>query len=343
MPGICFKEALENAELLVAFTSENGLNPDPKLIRGVTHARALAEAGAGAVTEEEEATFFEIYAALASAVGKGTVTVASIRDSSVQYGDKVRRWWFGPHMKISKAQHAVYTYREWTIVALIILLLIQSYWIFGASLLDRLTRLEKQASELDVKRKDLEGQALLANGDMARQQLQHEIDPIGAEKNNNDTLQTDTVTLLKKWRGMRGIGRFFGANLSAPTDEFLTKEETTVQSENWLRTIQTYVLTLLYGWIGACAYVLRQLIAETRDRTYRDEERIGYGLRMTLGTLSGLAVGWFLSPDATTVTGTQGHLAPLALSFAAGYSVEVLFSALDKIASSFNTASASAK
>jgi len=106
--------------------------------------------------------------------------------------------------------------------------------------------------------------------------------------------------------------------------------------------LQTYFLPLLYGFLGTCAYVLRQLTIETRARTFRSEIEIGYWLRISLGVLAGLAVGWFLRPDPDTDGLIQG-LTPFALSFLAGYSVEVLFAGMDRLVSAFGSSTESVK
>jgi hypothetical protein len=47
--------------------------------------------------------------------------------------------------------------------------------------------------------------------------------------------------------------------------------------------------------------------------------------RLLLGGLSGLVIGWFIDPSSVKTA------SPFALAFVAGYSVELLFSIMDKI------------
>ena len=100
-----------------------------------------------------------------------------------------------------------------------------------------------------------------------------------------------------------------------------------------LAVLQGYLLPLLYGWIGATAYVVRSLAREARERLYRRENDTAYTLRIFLGSLAGLAIGWFLKPE--DVTGFNA-ISPFALAFAAGYSVDLLFTLLDKIVNAFS-------
>lgn len=126
---------------------------------------------------------------------------------------------------------------------------------------------------------------------------------------------------------------------SPPSDENLETGlqkniRTLVAVETEVNIIQTYVLPLLYGLLGSCAYVLRQLTLETRARTFRRELGIAYWLHIFLGVLAGLAIGWFLRPEAAS-DGLIRGLTPFALSFLAGYSVEVLFAAMDRLVAAF--------
>jgi len=103
-----------------------------------------------------------------------------------------------------------------------------------------------------------------------------------------------------------------------------------------LQGIQLYILPLLYGLLGAAAYVLRTLTTEIRNLTYEIESNIRYRLRIQLGAVSGLAIGWF-SDAGLTFSASTLSLSPLALAFLAGYSVEVLFSLMDRMIYTFSS------
>jgi hypothetical protein len=94
-----------------------------------------------------------------------------------------------------------------------------------------------------------------------------------------------------------------------------------------------YLLPMLYGLLGACAFVLRKLSDEIDKLTYANDTRVRYSLRLNIGLLSGLAVGWFIKP--TTADATLVTLSPVALAFIAGYASELFFVFLDKIVQAF--------
>nr|VFK08784.1 MAG: hypothetical protein BECKLPF1236B_GA0070989_100429 [Candidatus Kentron sp. LPFa] len=93
-----------------------------------------------------------------------------------------------------------------------------------------------------------------------------------------------------------------------------------------LTALQVYLLPLLYGLLGAATYILRQLSIVTREMTFTRNAGIHFRLRISLGALAGMSIGWFLSPeDAATLA-----LSPFALAFLVGYNVELLFLLMDK-------------
>jgi len=98
-----------------------------------------------------------------------------------------------------------------------------------------------------------------------------------------------------------------------------------------LEALQIYFLPLLYGLLGACTYVLRQLSMEVKQLTYSRVSEIRYGLRLALGALGGMAISWFIKPDDASGLASLG---PLALAFLTGYNVELLFAIMDKIINS---------
>ncbi len=92
------------------------------------------------------------------------------------------------------------------------------------------------------------------------------------------------------------------------------------------------ILPLLYGLLGAAVFLLRNYYSLSTAPTARTDYTIGGAtLRMGLGAFAGFAIGWFWVPSAKT----SNDLAlltttPLALAFLAGFSIETLFSILER-------------
>lgn len=92
----------------------------------------------------------------------------------------------------------------------------------------------------------------------------------------------------------------------------------------------SFLLPVLYGALGTCAFVLRSLFREMVDRTF-DGRRTGeFTVRIFLGMLSGLTLQWLVVRADGTVA---GGMTPAVLAFLGGYSVEMLFAAMDRMVS----------
>jgi hypothetical protein len=100
-----------------------------------------------------------------------------------------------------------------------------------------------------------------------------------------------------------------------------------------LEIVAAYLLPTLYGLLGACAFVLRQLSHDISTLQFADDSRVRYTLRLNIGMLAGLAVGWFIDP--TQQGSVVANLSPLALAFVAGYGSDLLFAVLDRIVNAF--------
>lgn len=102
--------------------------------------------------------------------------------------------------------------------------------------------------------------------------------------------------------------------------------------------MELFILPALYGALGACAFVLRKFSYDMRDGTLTTDSGIRYGLRISIGILSGLIIHWFVRPaeggdpgSAATVGAAVQNLSRYALSFVAGYGSEIVFNILDRL------------
>jgi uncharacterized membrane protein len=91
------------------------------------------------------------------------------------------------------------------------------------------------------------------------------------------------------------------------------------------------IVPMLLGALGACTYVLRLVSDEIKDTTFSKTSPIRNVVRIALGALAGVIIGF-----GGIVTGTG--LSSAALAFIAGYAVEPVFSTLDGIAEKFKEA-----
>ncbi len=93
-------------------------------------------------------------------------------------------------------------------------------------------------------------------------------------------------------------------------------------------TVTGYLLPVLYGALGTCAFILRSLYSQMLDRSF-DPRRSGeFVVRLFLGMLSGVTVQWVFAREGQSM---PDGASPLVLAFLAGYSVELLFSGMDRL------------
>jgi hypothetical protein len=329
-----FEDALEGAELLLDFAARNGIKTD-KFGEKEFAAAALSIAQTKekyenkTLTAKDRSDFYEVYWQLAQLLQP--VNVNSIRDSNSSFGQRRRQYLFaGPMECVSRAELAVRRWRLKALLVLVALLLAQIYWVIGSAFIEGIKALDQQTKSTN------------ATATPSTPSLP-DFPQLTRDKIRRDTL----YDLLEKW---------WHYSLLPPSVKALPDKKSVDAAEQeskhaaslleccaqTVSVLQVYFLPLLYGLLGAHAYVLRELIRENRERVYRRESETAYRMRVTLGLLAGLAIGWFAKPDPAS-SGIIAKLGPFALSFLAGYSVEVLFSAMDRFVSAFGSLSQQSK
>lgn len=96
-----------------------------------------------------------------------------------------------------------------------------------------------------------------------------------------------------------------------------------------LNVLQSYILPILYGLLGASTYVLRSLSRKINDVTYSGVTGTQHILSISLGALTGIMVGWFSFLIPNESTSFLGSVSPLAIAFLVGYNIEFFFSRMD--------------
>lgn len=87
-----------------------------------------------------------------------------------------------------------------------------------------------------------------------------------------------------------------------------------------------WILPFLYGLLGASVYVMRSLLSErTANLAF-----FPVVLRMALGGIAGLVIGWFSVPGAGMSTTSISSI-PFGVAFLAGFSIDTLFAVLERL------------
>jgi len=316
MPNLLLEKAIADARILQAYAAEAGVSVAPEIVRTVIDAGAAAEQGG--LPPEQEAAFWAALNTLATAVAP--VTVDSLRATTAP--ESVSRNMLGRERKDkSLARQAVEAYTLLAIGTLLVLLTIQVYWIFGTSITEILQpRLVAQAAAAKA--------------------------PDAAPKAGNEA-EIETLR-LKKEVHYALLRSWMGPWLSFLPQAEKTDDEVrdTMKRNNamlqpaliLLDVLQRYILPMLYGLLGTCVYVLRTLSTRIQNRTYSEAANIGFRIRIYLGMLGGVVFAWFVIPESAD--GLFKTLSPFALAFLAGYGIELLFAAMDRLIAAFTGRSA---
>jgi hypothetical protein len=343
------EESLRDAELLMRYAAQYGIPVENSVVSGIADAKDQFRAGQ--LTGPQEAGFYRHFILLSRAVAP--VTVESLESCTKKYDLREFLFW---RYKGTYADRAIRRHRVWGIIGLVILVVVQTYWVIGSYLTANIPMLSDSESD---RKQAIVQQALWSAGtpgSAAQGKDANQAAAPGPSPNGTSVTAVESEAVKKEEQGITKAREktyewlldlwntpqiAFVLWLDVHTKSPLKQEAAPswrngILAKYLLNILQTYVLPPLYGWIGAVAYVLRRLISEINARTYREDTNILYNLRIFLGTLAGLAIGWFFPPSNAGGEHVLQALSLLALAFLAGYSVELLFSAMDKLLDAFS-------
>ena len=326
-------DAIDDSLILVSYIAKDGNKLlDESLTRQIINAKYARENHTW--SEKQEHDFLVAYDKLAKAVFP--VTVDSIQAIQEPPRSKRGRWF-----NWSVAKGSVTLYRFYTAMVLALLLALQMFALQGNNLKTNLLSIQKQHADTlsllqreQVSNDNREFKRLLSvlenqdNQLNANYQMLHGWNRIWSFQWHEPELK---ITLFRAAHTYRELLKE-GASLKTISDSTYTEHLTNFYKDIYeasfmLDALQGYILPLLYGMLGALIFVLRSLMREIRELTYTREDNIRYNLRVTLGALGGMIIGWFLKPDQTEALTS---LSPMALAFLVGYNIDVLFAAMDK-------------
>jgi hypothetical protein len=322
MPQDTPAEILKDAELLVAYVVRAGIVIDQTLIDQIVDAKAKIEGGT--LTPAEESAFYHTVNTLTAKLAP--VSAETLRACTEEFGVVKKTLFTRRPFKCSQARVSVRRQRAWALFALGLLLVAQTYWLIGSNVISRIPSLDENVPPPTATT------AQAAEDKKAAE-----------EKLMADTKEVTRYWVLRIWSTpWKWLPDWLASHVSAEDNRQAAARgdffEWGFEAKEVLAIFQIYLLPLLYGWVGAMAYVLRRMIKAVQDMTYRGVLDVEFSLRVYLGVLAGVAIGWFFKPDTTNAAGTAvtlTSLTPFALSFVAGYSVELLFTAMDRLVGAF--------
>ncbi len=365
------QQAIQDSRLLIAYAAQSGIPIDEDALETLVNAQYAAKQDVW--PSQEEAAFWKAFNMVTQLVKP--VTIESLQ--TVSLVDAVEGCSERRPPLLKRAYRSVVFYILFAIIAIVLLLAIQAYWLIGTKLLNNIDQLTRRQTEIHQLVGYAEGEyqaedeALQMKIETNRailllwSKLWHTVPLIGTPTSTDktfgkadyqaqiDALQERLKVTVEKARYARDfsvalpgegggeLADLYQRQVEAFTEQLIVKNTEYVTDRNdyqrreielrdqyVLQVLQSYVLPLLYGLLGAVAYVLRGLIKNIRAATYTSQAAINYGVRIFLGALAGPVIGYFITPEGTT---GLGSLSPMALSFLAGYNIELLFTAMDKI------------
>jgi hypothetical protein len=271
----------------------------------------------------------------------------------------------------SIAGRAARRYSRWAYAVLILVFAFQGYWFLLNSVIDNLRHnqdIVKQYSLLmDATRKKLTDEI---KGDPTFDQVRAAMDKhlmdnaaiLQARTDKKDetsfrllTADEEQLVKISQRSSLNALGNLSGwlSWIIYPKNNsdaffYFDMQASNVQdlgsAQFILDILNRFILPTLFGLTGASLYIIRRLAAEIQAATYTKDLDIAMNLRFFLGGFAGLAIGWLALPNSTTAANLSGpsstifaSLSPLALSFIAGYAVEIFFHIVDRLISSFTT------
>lgn len=342
------EKAVRGTQLILQYVASKGIAVSPEIINTITASKEIVESNKK-LNSKEEADFWVSYTELSKLIQPVTVkSLKCIREEFGVYSGFVKK------KKISYAERVQGFYRKTGIAVLLIVLATQVLWLWQNYILkesnETSNKLKASYQTLHTIKKD--------GLKDTQKKYQAEIDvlelnqKLKIQKKNLEKYTSPLQMVCYPFRvfGLPcGIKEKFEATPSSNTnpvnEEILDYKE--MFDEAYLNHIQEltfsveiltlYLLPLAYGLLGSCTYILRVIALEIEKQIYVREHDIQYALRILLGTFAGFVIGWFISSDADINGGfSPAKLSPFAIAFLAGYSVELLFTMLDKIVSVYS-------
>lgn len=361
-PGM-LRQAVEDAYYVHNYSITTGKNIPLDVSTVIIECQRLLERHQeGEITTEMEVKFSDAYRKLAALMLP--VTVESLRDTEDVQSDPYRP--FLKKLRFSRVKQISILLPVLAITFILLILgseIVQSIFLSGLQdIAAKEAQMEQLSAELDevanqlVPLANIEKQMTLqitksrglASEKLPPQQMEvlDQKDQLVAQLEDKKNrlsdrileLENDILAQLKNlkaiWDKLPIHPSFFREKeqqeewLFDPNQTILIKTEFSIITQ-----VLNRLLPILYGALGSTAYFLRVLIPHIRDRTFTRKHSGSISVRICLGMLSGIAIQWFfVSP-----TQLERTLSTSALAFLAGYSVDLLFSMMDRFMMGFKS------
>jgi hypothetical protein len=334
-PSDADSAALDQAGPLLRFAAENVNNLDPDLSLAI--AQAVDAQQNSRWTPEISQRFWQAFSKLCDLIKPVTLESLSTKQPTIDYAK-----WFRfkrRNSRISLADKTSSTHIRILAVLMIVIIPLQLYVWIGTNLSKQTDELLKDISPNVVRlsenyfqlAKQTAGRTLTQDEIPASQKIGTDSDSLvsTAKRIIHNAYLLDFLALSHKSYDTSkedSNAQWFEKANYALNLVHLAQDQAFLSQENInliIGVLTSFFLPILFGAIGAVAYVIRLISDQIRTNTFSESSPIRHVMRVTLGALMGLVIGLFggLSP--------QISLPPLAFAFLAGYGVEAVFSMFD--------------
>lgn len=346
------EDAIGNAILIIMTASKNAIPLDADIVATIVEAKNMHQKTG--LDTQTESDFWSAYEQVAQSIKPITIdSIKATYDPHPTHSSLFSRLFFRKNVPLSR--RCASNYKIISLVTLLLLITIQVYWYIGWSVTTDINSQSQTISQLQSALSTLSYQAIERTDPLRfrdrqsvdveviklKQQIKEHSDWKDAAshhlQNWNQVWSSMDLLTLQPWQ----IPNY------ADFPQAVQRRIQFVAASNTLQAITAYILPILYGLIGACFYILRQLPKEIDSMTFSMNSYIDYSLRMAQGPLAGILTSYFITANQETslstangtVAASQIHtldaqlstLSPLAVAFLAGYSVEFIFRFIDKM------------
>ncbi len=334
------KTAVEEAGALLRYASENIENLDPSLYSAIVEARIASESESW--SSEVAARFWQAFNMLCALAKPATIDSVLATRPDLDCGPLKRL--MSRRKKESLAERSSDGYVALLTILITIIVLLQLYlWIC--------TTVATHTAKLSATVREQIGPITSSYGMLIRSSrfpdFMASFDALKQSEllnNNIDRLNQDLDRLLD---ATRRLEKFTFQKSLIPPNEIATPSDKDALQKHYdhvvsrevlivphalavqqdadlvVGVVGTYLLPVLFGTMGATAYVVRAISEEIRNTTFSTTSPVRHFIRVALGGLMGAVIGLFSSST------NQLTLPPLALAFLAGYGVEGVFGLFD--------------
>ena len=348
-PTDALTEALKNSELLLVHSTEYGLDIEKNDIKILTEAKEAFENKLW--TKEIEIEFWLVYKNLSKLIIPVNIdSLKAAQETKIKQPSFFQKL-FRRKTRRTIAHRSVRFYTTFSIITMFFMLVIYIYFFIGTIRLNRIQKCNERMSQIDNRL----GEIMLITGvdnqnpsaELEQEQLFNEYTEIDDEKNSNIYLIEGWLIYFKsvlfikdrkkeEKEAKEKVTNEPGPPAAGPTESINSKIGIIQEAQNYVIILGLYILPLFFGLLGAIAFVLRDLVSQTKKMLFSKESNINYTLRLILGTLAGLAVGLFWGDIKQQESFIFiESLGPLLIAFLSGLSVEYVFSGIEKLIANF--------